>query len=519
MPGRKLFVLLILSVLIFSCSLLFSPEKIKKYHVYELTFTSSRTFDKNPDDAMDLELKGTWSNGSTRYTVYGFWDGGNKFKMRFCPTETGTWKLSDVSSNFSGQHVNHKIKCIPSSHHGFWVPKGIWFKRSDGTAQYLLGNTHYEFLKRRNSSQIEADLNNQKNYFKKVRMSVIAGNSVKASESNQEWLDELKPFLTTNGEQSIAEDQNDHYLIDASRPNPEWFQKRVDAAVRTGFNNDQIIDLILGGPDNMRCAVVEKKYLKYIAARYGAYPNVWICLGNEMNEVPCGIKEKGAGPYDDYAKTFRNYSPYPNPITVHISNIINKRTWNQGTGWMTHAICWATGIDPFLAAEIICKSRENSGGVPVINDEIGYEPSINPKDIMGTAVGTWMGGGYSSTGQKIKKAHGQYYQGNFNTQDHTNADNFGFMADYITNSIDFSELFPEGVGASAKLVNNDKGYIFWGSRDTLSLGKGTYMVTYIDVDKMETKVVSKNATGDFLVSGGNNHGFYHAKRNNASRKR
>jgi len=328
MAGKKLFVLLILtfSVLIFSCSLLFSQEKIKKYHVFELTFTSSLYYDKNPDGAMDMELKGTWSNGSTRYTVYGFWDGSNKFKMRFCPTETGTWKLSDVSSVFSGQHDNHKINCIPSSHHGFWVPKGIWFKRSDGTAQYFVGNTHYEFLKRRDSSQIEADFNNQKDYFKKVRMSVIAGNSIKASESNQEWLDGLKPFLTASGEQSCREDQYDHYLIDASRPNPKWFQKRADVAVRAAFNNDQIADLILGGADDMRCAVVEEKYMKYIAARYGAYPNVWICLGNEINEVPCGIKEKGPGPYDDYAETFRNYSPYPNPITVNISNTLNNHT-------------------------------------------------------------------------------------------------------------------------------------------------------------------------------------------------
>ena len=114
MSGKKMFILLILSVLLFSCSLLFPTEKVKKYHVYELAFTSSQNYDRNPDGAMDMELKGIWSNGSTRYTVYGFWDGGNKFKMRFCPTETGIWKLSDVSSGFSGQHDNHKINCIPS---------------------------------------------------------------------------------------------------------------------------------------------------------------------------------------------------------------------------------------------------------------------------------------------------------------------------------------------------------------------------------------------------------------------
>ncbi len=508
---RKTIFLFILSILVFSCSLFYSPQEVKKYHVYELTFTSSKSYDKNPDDAMDIELKGTWSNGSIHYTVYGFWDGGNKYKMRFCPTEEGIWQLSDISSDFSGQHDNHKINCIPSSHHGFWVPQDIWFERSDGTAQYFVGNTHYEFLKRRDSRQIEADFNGQKDYFKKIRLSIIAGNSLKASENDQKWLNGLKPFLTENGEQSCREDHYDHYLMDASRPNPEWFQNRVDVAVKTAFNNDQIIDLILGGPDNMRCAVSEEKYLKYIAARYGAYPNVWICLGNEMDEVPCGTKEKGPGPYDDYAGTFRKYSSYPNPITVHISNIVNDYIWNQGTGWMTHAICWATGIDPFLAAEIICKSRENSGGVPVINDEIGYEPSIDFKDIIGTAVGTWMGGGYSSTGQKFEKAHGQYYQGNFNTHDHTNADNLGFMADYINNNIEFSELSPRGMGSSARLENNNKEYIFWGTKDTLSLGSGAYIVTYINVDKMETRVISKNASGDFIVSDGDNHGFYHAK--------
>ncbi|MCF7669432.1 MAG: DUF5060 domain-containing protein, partial [Verrucomicrobia bacterium] len=71
-------------------------------------------------------------SGSPIYRVHGFWDGdgqggiaGGVFKIRFCPTKPGKWKLAEVVSNTSEldeQRECDYVRAVESGLHGFWLP-------------------------------------------------------------------------------------------------------------------------------------------------------------------------------------------------------------------------------------------------------------------------------------------------------------------------------------------------------------------------------------------------------------
>jgi len=171
--------------------------------------------------------------------------------------------------------------------HGFWVPDDAsagrrWYRRSDGSHQYIIGNTHYTFLTEHGLSgkstggNIAADMAANAKFFKKVRFGLQSGQYPHPTE---------KPWLDDDGRPT--DDGNYSH-----RPNPRWFHQRVDLAVRTAFEHDLIADLILAGPDTPESRTTLKAkhnagdatpYLRYIAARYGSFPNVWLCLCNEYD--------------------------------------------------------------------------------------------------------------------------------------------------------------------------------------------------------------------------------------------
>ena len=444
------------------------------YSVVELTFSGPNyTATGTPAKDVDFWVQFQHESGSPTYKIHGFWDGdgnggtsGNVFRVRFCPTKTGRWNLVDVYSNkteLNDEKQGDYVTATSSSNKGFWEvdtssPGNRWYKRSDGSHQYIFGNTHYTFLSETkdngqpNGSDIATDIIRNKDYFKKLRFSIVGDRYPNATD---------KPFLNSSG---VGSNNGD----DSHRPNPKWFKNRVDVAVKTGFTYDLITDIILGGPDtdDGRSTLAAANnggdntpFLKYIAARYGAYPNVWICM---MNEFDAKVPSYSTSQIITYGNRIKNFLAYPVPISVHTyGNDGWKPELNSSPSWNDHVITQHKMKDLSDAADdLITNYSKGGSNKPTINDEVAYEGAGDgwtEQDGIEAMLGTFLGGGYGTTAYKPANKKGQYFWGNFSATAHTGADNLKWISDQINANITFWNMEPVAL-ASSIFTNTDAGF-------------------------------------------------------------
>src|SRR5512135_1149140 len=80
------------------------PDALK-WHKYELTFTSSGTYENPVQDVSLFEVTFT-SPTNLKKTINGFWDGGTTWKARFMPAEAGTWSFETSCSDKKNAGLN-----------------------------------------------------------------------------------------------------------------------------------------------------------------------------------------------------------------------------------------------------------------------------------------------------------------------------------------------------------------------------------------------------------------------------
>lgn len=488
------------------------------YSVIEIAFTGpSQTSSSTPNKNIDFWVDFRHASGSATYRIHGFWDGngsggtsGNVFKVRFCPTLSGQWDLLDVYSNtaeLNNEKEGDYVTATPSTHPGFWIVDGAsngsrWYKRSNGAHQYIVSNTHYDFLSE-SAGTISGDVSGNAQYFKKLRFSVTGDLFPNPSE---------KPFFNASGQQT----DDGAYSV---RTNPAWFYNRLDQAISQAYSLDLIMDLILAGPDAYDARETLKAtgnngdpepYLKYIAARYGAYPNVWICLGNEYD-----IKNPSYTTTEmkTFGQAIKQYLPYPTPLSVHP---------NTGTGWQT-----GLNTTPMWADHKIIQSKDKTlpsaanpitsnyavtpANMPVFNDETGYEgagDNYSEADILEGHMGVFAGGGYPCTGYKGVPKEGQYFQGGFNSTEHSACDNLKYMREAINTNMAFWNYEPKsatgsiftGVSADFKVLQwtNNEYVLFSNAADatvTAALPSGNWSIYQYNCINKTTSTISTNASG------------------------
>lgn len=504
--------------------------QVERYHVHEIKFSGpSFSVTDNPVREIDLITEWHYEDGAV-IKIRGFYDGdgnggpaGHVFKIRLCPTKTGTWRLVKTSSNVKELHAQHEgltIDCIESNHPGFWQVDEKsngrrWYKRSDGSHPYIIGNTMYTFLSEYdhdgpNGSDIATDIRNNADYFAKVRFGITGGLYPHPAE---------KPFLDENG--NPTDDGNFSF-----RPNPQWFHQRVDLAVQRAFDHDLIVDIILNGPDteeNRAILKAEKNngdyspFLKYMAARYGSFPNVWFCLSNEWD-----IKKPkySVGEVLEIGKEFQSCLPYPSPLSIHA----NQHDWpfelNTEPCWNDHIIVQNKLKTLHAAADVIWRNYWIGDRKPVIDDELAYQgdgDGWSESDVIEAMLGAFMGGGYGSTGFKHPKTkQGHYFAGAFSAEEHTAADNLKWMRDVIEHDITFWRMEPVhysytgGIMSSIfRNLNDTFRVMHWPGHEYVlatnavqngvraHLPRGTWRIVMYDVIAQKKTQLSENASGRF----------------------
>ena len=227
----------------------------------------------------------------------------------------------------------------------------------------------------------------------------------------------------------------------------------MDQAVKTAHEQDLIADMILNGPDSeeARSALLASgnggdptPYLRYMAARYGSYPQVWLCLSNEYD-----IRKPNFEPEQirKFGFAMKALLPYQNPLSVHA----NQGNWSEKLNsiipWNDHIVIQNKIKKMSSAADYTLLNYWIGGGdKPIVNDELAYQgegDGWSEEDVIEAHLGAFLGGGYGSSGHKSGNKLGHYFAGNFDAQEHTAADNLQWMCRKIDENIAFWHLAPE----------------------------------------------------------------------------
>ncbi|MDR2936832.1 MAG: DUF5060 domain-containing protein [Rikenellaceae bacterium] len=253
---------------------------VEQWGRFEATLKGTRT--GNP--FLDTRLKATFTNGDTRVTVTGFYDGRSEYKIRFMPEKTGTWTYTTRSNMKALDAQTGTFTCVAakSDNHGpVRVHNTYDFAYADGKPYYPFGTTMYAFV-HPDSLREEQTLKTLASApFNKIRICLFP----KTYDYNN---DEPRyyPFQKIEG---VPLESDSVAVWDFSRFDTGFFrhlERRIDDLDRLGIECDLILfhpyDAGYFGFDRMS-READLHYVKYVVARLASFKNVWWSLANEYD--------------------------------------------------------------------------------------------------------------------------------------------------------------------------------------------------------------------------------------------
>ena len=279
--------------------------------VKEVSLVSAKTY-ANPFTEVTLDAVVTGPDG-TQLRVPAFWAGGNDWRFRYASGQLGShsWRTACSDAGNPGLHgVTGTIVVVPYKgtnplyRHG---PVGIakggrHFAHADGTPFLWLGDTWWKNLCKRMTWEGFQELTADRKAKGFNVVQIVCG-----------------PYPDENFfAPSLANEGGQPYLAkDMSVVNPKYFDyadRRFQHLADAG-----IVPAIVGAWGRGDCnsmqafgAVNLKRHWRYLIARYGAYPVMWILAGEIADET-----KWGQGPWAEVARYVREMDPYKHPLTCH----------------------------------------------------------------------------------------------------------------------------------------------------------------------------------------------------------
>jgi hypothetical protein len=354
---------------------------IEKWDFFEASFEGPST--GNP--FLEVSLEAVFQQGNRKVRVPGFYDGEGTYRIRFMPDAEGEWtfRTSSKTAALDGKEGSFTATGPAVGNHGpVSVHNRFHFAYADGTPCFPFGTTCYAWTHQPLAMQDETLATLGKAKFNKIRMGVFPKDY---------------PFNENEPLQDIYQRGEDRKL-DFDRPNPaafRHFEQQVGKLRDMGIEADVII---FHPYDRWNysgmSAEQDFRYVAYLAARLGAYRNVWWSLANEYDFL---LDTKPMGQWDRYFHILEE-----NEATPHLKSIHNgdqTMNFDHRKAWVTH-VCiqhWDVKRTP---------EWRDAYGKPVINDEPEYEGNIWPHWGNLTAAElthrfwlTLMRGGYAGHGE------------------------------------------------------------------------------------------------------------------------
>jgi hypothetical protein len=402
-----------------------AQNRVPKWSTYELRLTAKEASD-NPYADPRAGVTATFNGpGGVSLKVAGFWDGGAEFVVRFTPTAEGKWSYRTTSPDpgLNGKEGTLTATAAEAGSRGFLridAEHPSSFVWDNGARYFMWGQSYYDVMQPAlvNDNWKTSAARSLAYGMNKVRMHVFAQNYYKPNVEYSKYPD-AAPYL------------GDSRKLDRDRLNIAYFRK-LDEIVRKLGEMGMVADLIVTNPywGNRQFGAPQQndRFVRYIAARYAAFPNVIWCLANEWDvsvkrRPQPGAVQQGKADFDRMGKLLRASDPWMaegkflRPLSIHNTDKVFEY---YQSGWPTHVIIQYGGWnkdfdngDQWGNAGIVHNLVHK---MPVVNDEYGYIGQANPRPpirlnmtrerLRGAQWGIAMAGGYGSAGDFRQAANG-----------------------------------------------------------------------------------------------------------------
>lgn len=275
-------------------------EAARAFYPCEFSFDFDGSGSAYRDEILTVEFR---SPSATTYRLRAFWAARNSLKVRFSPTETGTWtyRISSSLRQFDGKEST--FNAAESNSPGFVSVANLRHWRTTNKQPHLWLSADLPFLSE-TPSQADAWLDARKHDgFTHVRGALLVGN----------W--SAKP-LDAKGQPNFAYfDALDGTVLDAAQK---------------GF----VLDLLLADSTALKAGVLSEAdnrelLVRYLVARYGGLNVTW--QGLEHFESQPGSRDL----LKDLGALLRRYDPYGHPRSTDAAVSSSPLLPD---GWMSYLI-------------------------------------------------------------------------------------------------------------------------------------------------------------------------------------
>ena len=320
----------------------------ERWGVHELVFDGPS--EGNP--FVNVELSALFESGGHSVRVPGFYDGEGVYRVRFSPPAIGRWTWRSASNVAALGGRSGSFECVepsPANHGPVVVSEdGYHFRHADGRPFRQVGTTAYSWALQSEEKCRQTLETLSAAPFNKMRMLVFPNVESVATD----------PFVRTG---PGPRDWN------PARFDRDYFRRYEDRIIRLGqlgIEADVILfhpyDAARGYNDMSRAD--DERYVRYAAARWGAYRNVWWSMANEYDLV----ESKSMDDWDHLFRVLVAADPHGRLRSIH-----NIHTYyDHRKPWITHASIQngAAVLDDIRAA-----LHRDFALKPVIFDEVRYE--------------------------------------------------------------------------------------------------------------------------------------------------
>ena len=329
---------------------------VARFSLVELPFTGP--VEPIPADRTPLELVFAHEGGRS-IRVPGFWDGDDRYLVRFAPELDGrwTWLSESETPELDGWTGSLEVGPPESGAHGPVRVAGTFhFAHADGTPFRPVGATVYNWLHQPDDRRAETVDAIAGAGFDKLRFMVFpqAGGYV-------EHAPELLPF-----------ERDERGRWEVTRPVIAFFRRLDQAVAELGARGIQADVLLFNAYDNGRFGLdglteeEDAAYLRYLVARLSAFPNVWWSLCNEFDLLDTTRTDER---WTRMGELLAEIDPHEHLRSIH--NWV--RFYDHNRPWVTHAsIQLGQATEDFGRASLFRDAYRK----PIVLDEIKYEGDV-----------------------------------------------------------------------------------------------------------------------------------------------